>query len=180
MELTIKKVTKWSPDYKKVKEILDTAFPKRELFPTWLLRFAGLLNRKIEFLSFYDKDVLVGVTYTVHTSKMVIPLYLAVDEQQRSKGYGAALLSNLKERYKGLPLTIETEIADPSADNYHQRIRRIRFYEQNGFQETGWYLTDRSGKYALMSTAEHFFSDDYKNTLLSFMHGLYEIRVDNF
>lgn len=177
MKLKTKRVTRRLPEYKKVKELFENAFPLDERFPMWQLRLLQLLNRKIDFLAFYDEEDLVGAAYIVYTDRMAIPLYLAVDARLRSKGYGAFILTQLKRRYLGRPLTVECEVVAPTADNYEQRRRRMTFYERNGFKKTGWYLTDSSGKYALLSTAHNFSGKDYEEALLSFTHRLYKTEI---
>lgn len=177
MKLTAKRVSHRLPEYRQVKSMMEEAFPRSERFAMWELHLLAFWNRKIDFLAFYDNSTLVGVAYTVYTDKMAIPLYLAVDRKQRSHGYGAAILNDLKERYHGIPLTVESEIAQPDAENFRQRQRRIEFYKRNGFSETGWYLTDDSGKYTLMSTADVFAGADYQDALFSFMHGLYRVQI---
>lgn len=54
--------------------------------------------------------------------------YLLVTSQHRGKGTGSKILNKLKERNK----TIVLEVEPPDAED-HSTMKRIRFYEKNGF-----------------------------------------------
>jgi len=64
--------------------------------------------------------------------------YLAVSAGRRGKGEGGQLLSLLEKQLKGAPLLVEAEDPNtaPSAPEREIRLRRIRFYLKNGFEET--------------------------------------------
>lgn len=96
------------------------------------------LSRRADFTAFYDGSQLVGFTYLIHHQDVHYLLYLAVNDQVRSQGYGSRILQATCCRYPGETVVLDIEQLDPQAANNHQRQRRLRFYRQNGFD-----LTDR-------------------------------------
>ncbi len=47
------------------------------------------------------------------------------------------------------------------ADNEEQRVRRLRFYERNGFHLIPYRLSDDSGLYDIISTGRGFSENEY-------------------
>lgn len=60
--------------------------------------------------------------------------YFAIDGAYRSKGYGGVALGKLAEVYGGYQIVLDMERMDEGAKNYDQRLRRLAFYEKNGYQ----------------------------------------------
>lgn len=96
----------------------------------------------VHFLAYYDGDDFCGFTYTVENEDMVFVLYLAVNDEIRSKGYGTAILTDLKARASGRGVALNIEPLDPHAANSEQRERRLEFYRRNGFVSTDYNLID--------------------------------------
>jgi hypothetical protein len=55
-------------------------------------------------------------------------------------------------------LAIET--TDENAENSEQRIKRRRFYEKNGFRETGYVVKRKSDSFDLMLIGNSFHIDE--------------------
>ncbi len=134
-----KKVMKNSSEYENVKELLHASFPADEIVPMWYLLLLVKKGRA-DFTAYYDEGVFVGFTHVIEIERMAYLLYFAVDGNIRSKGYGSKILSILKKKYKGKPITLNSETVDASADNYEQRAKRQAFYNKNGFKNTGLYV----------------------------------------
>ncbi len=137
MDLIEKKLSKKLPNYEEICRFMKRAFPKEERMPMWLIR---LLTQKknYDFNVYYDGDLFVGVLFTIESEDTLFVFYIAVNDEIRSKGYGSQLLGVLFEKYpdKSVTLFIET-MDDKEADNYAQRVKRLAFYERNGFVQTG-------------------------------------------
>lgn len=71
------------------------------------------------------------------TEKMVFILHLAVSNEIHSKGYGSKILNHLKVLYRRKEIALNIEPVDEKAEKYGQRIRRVEFYNQNGFFRHG-------------------------------------------
>lgn len=137
MTLRTQAVTLRLPEYWLVKQLYYRAFPSYEQ-ESWLRLMGKRLSRRADFTAFYDGSQLVGFTYLIHHQDVHYLLYLAVNDQVRSQGYGSRILQATCCRYPGETVVLDIEQLDPQAANNHQRQRRLRFYRQNGFD-----LTDR-------------------------------------
>lgn len=137
MELKTQPVTPRLSEYRLIKQLYYRAFPKYEQ-ESWLRLMFKRLFRRADFTAFYDDQQLVGFTYLVHHRGIHYLLYLAVNDQVRSQGYGSEILQATCQRYPTDTVVLDIEQPDPAAVNNHQRQRRLSFYRKNGFD-----LTDR-------------------------------------
>ncbi len=137
MDLTEKKLSKSLSNYKEVCDFMKRVFPKEELMPMWLIRLLTL-NKNYDFTVYYDEDLFVGILFTINSNDTLFVFYIAVNDKIHSKGYGSKLLRLLFSKYpnKSITLFIET-MDDKTAKNYEQRVKRLAFYERNGFIHTG-------------------------------------------
>ena len=164
MILRTVKVSPFMAGYKAVSLLQKTAFPESEQMPLVIMHILAL-RKGIDYTAYYDGCLFCGITYTVVTRMDVFVLYLAVDDAVRSKGYGSEILSLLKEKYPDKQISLNVEPPDKEADNIEQRIKRIAFYERNGFLLTGYRAKDFSHEYLIMSTAHNFKIEGYKGAL---------------
>ena len=63
---------------------------------------------------------------------MAFVLYLAVNGEERGKGYGSQILDILKSAYVDKAIVLNIEPIDENAPNAEQRKSRLRFYNRNG------------------------------------------------
>ena len=136
MSLIQKPINSKLHDYKEINNFMKRVFPEDELIPMWLI---VLLTKKKnhKFSAYYDNDLFVGVLYTIEKDNTVFVFYLAVNDKIHSKGYGSKLLTTLFEENEGKDITLFIEtMDDKNASNYEQRIKRLAFYERNGFVDT--------------------------------------------
>ncbi len=136
MGLTEKSLSKKLPNYQEICDFMKRVFPKEELLPMWLIRLLTL-KKNYDFNVYYDEDLFVGILFTIESGDTLFVFYIAVNDAIHSKGYGSKLLQVLFEKYpqKAITLFIET-MDDVSAENYEQRVKRLAFYERNGFVHT--------------------------------------------
>lgn len=174
--MELQRVSLYGKDYKLYKALQQKAFPKEEQYPFWILRLMAL-RKGIDYLAHYDKNLFCGISYTSSTDNMMYILYLAVNDENRSKGYGTRILNKLKEIGAGREITLNVEPLDETADNYIQRVRRMEFYNRNGFHDTGYRLLDVTGEYAILSTAYEFSSKEYKKAISKIGMNLYKPKI---
>ena len=93
-----------------------------------------------QFLSFYDGDIPCGFIYFAVNRKMIFIMFLAVDESLRTKGYGSAILKEIKNRYPDKKIMVSIEPCDDSAPDIEIRKRRKAFYGWNGYSETDFQI----------------------------------------
>ena len=72
--------------------------------------------------------------------KMIFIMFLAVDESLCTKGYGSAILKEIKNRYPDKKIMVSIEPCNDSAPDIEVRKRRKAFYRKNGYSETGYMI----------------------------------------
>jgi len=154
-------------DIKQLYTIYEEAFPKEERIPT-----DDFLNVVREYgctpWAIYNTDCLVGFVCAMHSTewKLAYIWFLAIAADKRSHGYGGRALEKLKEIYAGSQLILDMEPIDPQAGNYEQRLRRLKFYERNGFSRALVGASYFGMNFELMCTAAPLRLEDFKAMLL--------------
>ncbi len=175
--MEIKRITRKSPNYKYIKDLHFRSFPPEERVPMWLVLFMGTRSF-IDFIAFYDEDLFCGFCCLVHGKDAVYVRYLTVDEPLRSKGYGSRILAEIRKFVSGKEVILNIEPLDPKAENYGQRVKRLRFYERNGFVVSGWKLNFQGVPYETLSTADPCNLEEYKRILKKLAYGFYNPKVE--
>lgn len=176
MMLKIKKVSRKLQDYAEIVKLMKTAFPKNEQFPMWLLRLLAC-KKSIDFTAYYDEELFAGVSYTAMSDNMIFILFLAVNSNIRSKGYGTAILEHIKKNSNGKTITLNIEPVIESAENYEQRKSRLLFYERNGFNVTEYMIEDNGENYLILSNTSEYSIADFKEVIKKMSFGLYNPKV---
>ena len=88
--------------------------------------------------------------------------YLAVTAELRGNGYGSKILHMLEEKYPEQQIVLDIEPLDPDAENYHQRVSRLRFYQKNGWRRTHQMLIDADGEFEALVDQSHFDKKDFR------------------
>ena len=172
MAIREKKVTPKLLEYQFICHLMKTSFPRNEQFPLWVLRLLAL-RENINFRAFYDGEHFCGILYTAENDKYVFVLYLAVNSEIRSKGYGSQILQWLKSATPK-DIVLNVEAIDPSAVNASQREKRIEFYRKNGITDTCYTFMDKDEKYSVLSSnSERFSVQEYNALLKWFSLGFY-------
>ena len=136
-----------------VKEIYERSFPPEEQVPLPELA-QGAMRDEVDFLAWIDPSLpagedragnVVALTFSFAFPDLFYLGFLAVDGSVRSAGYGSRILTHVRERYGDVPQLLEIEPVVREAGNYQQRVRRLRFYERNGFTVTNM-LTHEAGQ----------------------------------
>lgn len=151
MDLAVRDVRLGAAHYRAVKKLYFRAFPKYERIP-WRWMLFKALFKEASFLAFFDDQKFVGFTYIVHGEGMHYVLFLAVNDQLRSLGYGTRILNAINEMFENDILILDVEKPDVFAENNNQRMRRINFYKRNGFYVTANEMQDKDMTYCVMAT----------------------------
>ena len=159
---------------KKIRAIYEASFPKEEKLPFPLLRLLTGI-RGIDFTAYRDGESILGFTYTVTAGDILFVLFFAVDESLRGRGVGSAILSHLKEKGKAVLLNIEP--LDPAAENYAERLLRFRFYEKNGFIDTGYDIDEVGGTFRVLSTEKALDITAYKKVFRKMSLGFWDVSI---
>ena len=104
-------------------------------------------------------------------------MYLAVESGLRNKNYGSQILTDLKEKYKTLFLSVDEPIDDIS-------IKRKNFYLKNGFYDTNKFYQDTGVNYEILCTNDKYaITDDIMKTRYTNMTNnpkLFEVISNTF
>lgn len=167
MDMVRRRVRLFSRDYRRARHLMKRVFPSDELFPIPFLLVQSF-RRGIDFYAYYDNGVFCGISYTVRSRNLVFLLYLAVDESLHSKGYGSRILTAVTDSLQGLPIALNIEPVETEAPNYEARIRRLRFYERNGFKKSGYRMKDEKEEYQILTNTDAFDPEAYMDALRYF------------
>lgn len=154
MDLDIQPVRLSLSNYQDVKQLYYRAFPKYEREP-WHWMILKSKFRQADFMAFYDQGQFVGFAYVIHSHGFHYILFLAVNDQLRSRGYGSRIISELRALYPSDSLVLDIEQPDPAAANNRQRLRRLAFYKRNGFYLTPKKLEEDQVTYRVLATKKH-------------------------
>lgn len=165
-----------SKNYHKVKELYCSAFPEWERFP-WFSMVLMNLRRKLKLNAVYDGEEFCGMSCYYISDNTIYLAYLAVAPELRGQGYGSRILQALKEKYPDQQIVLDIEPLDPDADNYYQRVDRLRFYQKNGWHRTHQMLVDADGKFEALVDQNHFDKQDFAKTLKQMSFGFYRFRI---
>lgn len=97
--LSISKLKRESSERISAENLYITAFPEIERHPVDEL-FDACDTDKCEWLIFKENELFVGMAYMIIQDDIAFLLYLAVEGNQRNKGYGAEILRNLSQDTK--------------------------------------------------------------------------------
>ena len=93
----------------------------------------------------------VALTFSFAFPDLFYLGFLAVDGRTRSAGYGTRILTHFRERYGDVPQLLEIEPVVREAGNYQQRVRRLAFYERNGFEVTNMLTHEADQTYRVLA-----------------------------
>lgn len=160
MDVTLKKVTRRFPDHKLLKQLYKKAFPIEERAPFWLLS-AKAKKENVDFWAIYDSHKFVGLIYIVNYADLSYIFYFAVLDFERGKGYGSKVLETVKQKYQNRRIFLAIEQLDEDSENYDIRVKRKRFYRQNGFVALDLKLKEASVVYELMGIGGTVTAQEY-------------------
>lgn len=144
-----------SKNKKQIKNLYNEAFPKEERIFLPLLYFLARKDKNAFNAVKYNGDF-IGLVYTVKSEALLYVFFLAIDKNERGKGFGTKVLQKLKNIYPNLPVTLLIEdCSDTSAPNYDMRQKRLSFYESNGFKRTNIKVNEAGVDFELLSTDEN-------------------------
>jgi hypothetical protein len=83
-------------------------------------------------------------------------------------------LAYLKEKNPDRSVILNVEPLDDEAENAEERIRRIRFYEKNGFFDTGYDIEEIGGTFRVLATEKEINMDEYLRVFGKMSFGLWK------
>ena len=148
-----KAVTPDLPEYRDVIAIYEEAFPLEERYPLDVVEQLAQCEA-VEYLAFYDSQAAAeepcGFAFNAIACGYLYVVFLAVNAHVRSRGYGSRILRQMRAEHPTYMTVLEIEPIDPAADNNDQRLRRLAFYERNGFTSAGCILREEEMDYEVL------------------------------
>ncbi len=175
MSVRLEKITR--EYYKTVKALYLSAFPKEERPPFYLLK-SREKNGKGDFYIAKDGEELIGFAYVIPYLDTAYLYYFAVMENFRGKGYGSAVLTELKKVYDGFRFYLARESLDENSSNYDERVRRHRFYLKNGFADLPIKIKEASVTFDVMGIGGTVKKEEYDAMMTAFCGRLVRLLVD--
>ena len=163
-------------DFSEANRLYRAAFPKEERVPLGLLRLLTL-RRGVDLICYCEGETFCGFTYTVTDGNVVFVLFFAVDEALRGRGYGSSILKLLREKNPGKTVILNVEPLDPNAENAEERVRRVRFYENNGFFDTGYDIDEIGGTFRVFATEKCIDVGAYLKVFGRMSFGLWKPKI---
>ena len=158
-----------------IKALYYEAFPRQERAPWFLLR-SKLKSGMAEFYGIYDEKQFIGLLYQVYFRDIVFVFYLAIRPGLRGRGYGSAILDQVKLHSQGKRVILNIEAVD-SGENRQERVKRKQFYLKNGFQDSGFQTREKHVVYDMLWYGGKVSCSEY----LELMEQLFrEIILPNF
>ena len=167
MQLEMRKVRLDSTD---VKRIYFDAFPKKERMPFPMMVAMSKLWHT-QFWGFYDGDALCGFVYLASSRKIVFIMYFAVCGSLRRKGYGSAVLREIKSRYPDKKIIVSIEPCGDGASDLTLRERRKAFYRKNGYRETGYRMKLGGVEQEILITGGDFVRKEFRAFFALYSNG---------
>lgn len=148
-------------DIHNINKIYKDSFKKNERFSLNLFYFNIILQKsKIYVLENYGK--ICAFIYLFFYKDMIFVLYLAVDINERDKGYGSKLLSWCLNKYKNKCFFLNIEEVDKKFQDYEIRQKRLEFYLKNNFYLTNYLSINDDSIGNILSNKKDFNISQYK------------------
>lgn len=164
-------------DYCQIRRIYNSAFPRDERAPFFLIRRRARQGRS-EMLTARENGELIGFACVVTYQDLAYLFYFAIDEKQRGKGYGSRILQQLKDRYLGKRFFLAREQLDETADNYAQRVKRHEFYLKNGLEDLPLQIKEASVIYDVMGVGGAVTPEEYDTLITGWSGKLLRRMID--
>ena len=156
-----KTIFPFTPLFWRVKALYESSFPVQERISWPWMVWMALLGQA-DFLAYYDGQDFAGFSYSLRSKTTYYLLFLAIPSQQQSKGYGRQILQDVARRAGRRPIFLVIEPLDESADNYTIRLKRLAFYEKNGYQLTDYIYFENQEVYQVLTNRISADFQDFK------------------
>ena len=147
MELTYVPLDEQGEDKKKSRHLFETAFLPEERPPFSRIRQWD----HTDFKGIYRDGEFVGFRYALEKEDLTYLFFFAIEERFRNQGIGTQVLRDLVENSGGARIFL---LADEPGEDYPDnamRLRRLAFYERNGFKPNGMLVHEFGVRYWMLT-----------------------------
>ena len=169
MKLQLRPINRDDPWYDEARRLYEASFPPNERSPFSAL-FSDFHGEE-EIMAALEETRFIGMAVLLTWQDITHILYIAVEEELRSRGYGSRILELIRKSYPGQKIIADLERPEKKARNESQRESRIAFYIKNGYSFTDIEYRWKNEDYCIMSNGgnvsrkafgnfwEHFYSN---------------------
>ena len=120
-----------------IESLYDQAFPEDERPP--FFHTFNVFNKTDEsfIVGYYENDEFIGYIHYVIYLDIIYIAFFAISESKRNQGYGTMILQDIREMYPFHTLLLCFEEVDKKYADYDNRVKRMKFYEANGYINNG-------------------------------------------
>ena len=161
--LKTERVVRKHRDIRKIRKMYNGSFPDNERIPFDILMFTLSDERAMEAV--YDDDRLIGMYYLFLNGDLIYLSYICVEEKERGKGYGSAILNHISENRNGKRIVLDIEEVKDD-EQYDETRKRKDFYLHNGYEETGVFYHFYGVDYELLSYGGKVSKDEWHSLIL--------------
>ena len=145
--------------YKQVNDIYIKSFPQEERY----IKLDNMIQSKdTELYCLIDNNLVLGMMYLIFYKDLIFMLYLAVNIEKRSKGYGSYLLKWCLQEYSDKKIYLNIEEVKEGIKDYEVRKKRLEFYQKNGFFITNYLSKEDTENFNILSNSKEIEIDEYK------------------
>ncbi|MBO5349049.1 MAG: GNAT family N-acetyltransferase [Clostridia bacterium] len=153
-------IVKYEPIYyTQVNDIYEKSFPQEEKYITL---DKMIQSQGSELYCLVDNEIVLGIMYLIFYKDMIFILYLAVNTEKRSKGYGSYLLKWCLEKYGDKKIYLNIEEVKKEFKDYETRKKRLDFYLKNGFFITNYISKEELENFNILSNSLEIDINQYK------------------
>ena len=135
------------------------------------------MRKRVDFILYFDEDLLAGFAYMIKNNRYAAILYLDVNSAVRGRGYGGQILGLIKEASASKEVILNIESLDEHAPNAEQRVKRLAFYEKNGFTLCLYLIRKLGVDFAVMNQTGQLVPFDYQDIFDYFSFGLGDVLI---
>lgn len=145
--------------YAQVNNIYEKSFPEEERY---IMLDEMLQIQNTELYCLIEDNIVLGMIYLISYKNMIFILYLAVNAEVRSKGYGSYLLKWCLQKYRDKKIYLNIEEVKENFKDYETRKKRLNFYQKNGFFITNYISQEECGNFNILSNYKEIDVEEYK------------------
>ena len=145
--------------YVQVSDIYEKSFPQEERYIT-IDKMVQIQNTELYCL--VDDNQVLGIAYLIFYSDMIFILYLAINSEYRSKGFGSYILKWCLQKYKDKKIYLNIEEVRANTKDYEIRKKRLKFYQNNGFYVMNYISKEDTENFNILSNCREFDIEEYK------------------
>lgn len=149
-ELRIQRIFPWSSQLGLVKRLYIDSFPAVERI-SWIWMLVMVALGQADFLAYFDQGKFAGFSYSLKGKDTYYLLFLAVPEEFHSCGYGSQILKSVGEVAENRSIFLVIEPMEEESENYELRLKRLAFYEKNGYHLTDYIYFENSEVYQVLT-----------------------------